>query len=73
MNLMPGRRVSVIVAGMVRVRTALVTDRKDRFGWCMLRVDGPPGDSLIGVDLRCEDYEPLSYVGSVHSSVVGAA
>lgn len=62
LNLTPKRRLKVLVAGMFKPRTALVTDDKDRFGWCVLRVDGPPGDSLLGVDLRCEDYVPMEYL-----------
>lgn len=61
-NLVTGRRVKTLVTGLIAQRTALVTGDKDRFGWCVLRVDGPPGDSLLGVDLRCEDYVPIEYL-----------
>lgn len=72
LKLTPGRRVKVLVAGLVLPRTALVTDRKDRFGWCMLHVDGPPGDMLIGTDLRCEDYVVMEYLDSTPNTVGGA-
>ena len=72
MNLVPGRRVKVLVTGLVKPRTALVTENKDRFGWCLVRVDGPPGDSLIGADLRCEDYVVMEYLDDTQNLAGGA-
>lgn len=72
LDLVPGRRLQTLVTGLVAPRTALVTAKKDRFGWCIVRVDGPPGDSLIGVDLRCEDYVPMEYLDDTQD-MAGAA
>lgn len=61
-DLTPGRRVEILATGAVHILEAVVTDRKDQAGWCIVKVDAPPDSCLFGHELQHEDYVPVFYI-----------
>lgn len=61
-NLTPGRRLRIMVTGVIRAHLAIVTDRKDTYGWCIVRVVGPDDSAMMGAELQHDDFVPLEYI-----------
>lgn len=64
-NLSPWRRVNIMVTGVIQQHTAIVTDKKDTVGWCIIRVVGPKDSHMMGAELKCEDYIPIEYADTL--------
>lgn len=64
-NMEIGRRVSFMVTGRIGRCEAIVTTKRDKYGWHILKIDAPAGHPMLGVELKCEDYVPCEYVETV--------